>query len=78
MNFIPITPNEEKGLKVVIEDWATRTPFQQAIAAALWRGHTTPQSVADYLQVSVDEVRAELKSIWGLLYDHSTRIIHIK
>jgi hypothetical protein len=78
MNLSPITQEEEQTLQVVIEDWQTRTPVQRAIAVAVLRGHETPESVANYLQISVDEVRAKLPSIWGLLLDHNTQKIWIK
>ena len=78
MNISPISPDEERTLRRVIEKWETRTPLQQAIAAAVLRGNETPDSVATYLQVSVEEVRAALPGTYGLLLDRNTQKIWIR
>jgi hypothetical protein len=78
MNLSPITPDEERDLRFVIEDWEACSPLQKAIAAAVWRGYSTPERVANYLQVSIDEVRRTLPSIFGLLLNRTTQKIWIK
>jgi hypothetical protein len=85
MDLPQITPDEERTLRMVIEKWETRTPLQQAIATAVLRitvkapdGVPTPDSVAAYLKVSVDEVRAALPGTYGLLLDRNTQKIWIR
>jgi hypothetical protein len=78
MDLPPITPDEGRTLRIVIEKWETRTPLQQAIAAAVLRGYETPDSVAAYLQVTVEEVRASLSGVYGLLLDRNTQKIWIR
>ncbi|MEZ0265206.1 MAG: hypothetical protein ACAI43_10800 [Phycisphaerae bacterium] len=78
MNVSPITPDEGQTLRIVIEDWETRTELQRAIAVAVVRGHETPDGVANYLPVSVEEVRAQLPRIRGLLLDHASQKIWLR
>jgi hypothetical protein len=78
MEITPVSPDEERILRRVIEKWETRTPLQQAIATAVVRGHETPDSVATYLQVSADEVLAALPGVYGLLLDRNTQKIWIR
>jgi hypothetical protein len=78
MDIPDITPEEEKPLSIVIEDWATRSPLQRGIAIAVWRGYDTPEKAAAYLNVPVEVIRKTLPSVWGLLLDHNTDKIWIK
>jgi hypothetical protein len=78
MKLSPLTSDEERALRRVIEDWETRSPLQKAIAVAVLRGFNTPETVASHLQITVAEVRSTLPSIWGLLLDYTTQKIWIK
>jgi hypothetical protein len=73
-----ITPDEERVLRVVIEDWETRNALQRAIAVSVLRGHDSPHKVAENLHITVEEVHGTLPSVWGLLLDRFTDKIWIK
>lgn len=72
------TPEEERQLDIVIEDWATMNSLQRAICTALLRGHETPESVASYIGADVENVRDVLPHIWGILRDASTNKLCFK
>jgi len=69
---------EERILKTVIEDWESRAPVQRAVCLCLIRGDTTPEKIGNSLGITADEVKASLRSIGGVLYDHSQNQLFIR
>ena len=72
------TADELKMLRIVIEDWDTRTPIQAALALAVLRGYNSYQAASDYLGVSISELEEASKSLWGILYDRNTGKLWVK
>lgn len=72
------TLDEERQLQIVIEDWETRTALQRAVCTALIRGNETPESIASYIGVPVDDVRTSLSGLWGVLLDRTTNKLWLK
>ena len=74
----PATADEERSLRIVIEDWETRSSVQQAICLALLRGHDNHATIAQYLGMDVEDVQKNLNGVWGVLYDASTDKLWLK
>ncbi len=78
MNALNITQDEEASLRVVIEDYETRTETQVALALAVLRGHDSFTAASEYLGISEEELAEANRSLWGILLDSSTGKLWIK
>jgi hypothetical protein len=78
MSFPSPTAEETAQLRVVIEDFDTRTALQAALALAVLRGYQTFGAVSDYLGVPVSDLEEANRSLWGILHDSSTGKLWIK
>jgi hypothetical protein len=65
--------------RVLIPDWTRRSPVQQAICVAIFRGNDNLTAIATYLGLAEGVVVTELKGLWGyLLWEDSRRLIQFK
>jgi len=78
MNHPSPTPEELRTLRIVIEDWDTRSVIQAALALAVLRGYNNYQAVSDYLGVPIPELEEANRTLWGILCDGSTGTLWIK
>jgi hypothetical protein len=78
MNCPQPTDEEVSQLKIVIEDWDTRTPLQAALALSVLRGHDTFSAVSSYLDVPQRDLEEANRSLWGILHDGTTGKLWIK
>ena len=78
MNVLKMTQDEEASLKIVIEDYETRTETQLALALAVLRGYDTFETASVYLGIPQDELAEANRSLWGVLLDSSTGKLWIK
>ncbi len=72
------TPEEESVLLRLIDDWPSRTPLQRAIGLCVLRGAKTTEEVAQGLAMPVEEVRAALRGLWGVLWDQGRDHLYLK
>lgn len=78
MSYPLPTAEELRALRIVIEDWDTRSPIQAALALAVLRGKNNYQAVSDYLGVAIPELEEANRTLWGILCDGSTGTLWIK
>jgi hypothetical protein len=78
MTYPDPTPEELKTLRIIVEDWDTRTPIQAALALAVLRGYDNYQAASDYLGATIPELEEAKKSLWGILYDGNTGKLWVK
>ena len=78
MNHPGATPEELKTLRLVIEDWDTRSEIQAALALAVLRGYNNYRAASDYLGVAIPALEEATKSLWGILHDRTTGKLWIK
>lgn len=78
MHALKMTQDEEASLRVVIEDYETRTETQRSLALAVLRGYDTFESASAYLKIPEDELAEANRTLWGILLDSSTGKLWIK
>lgn len=78
MRALEISQEEEKSLRIVIEDWETRTVTQRALSVAVLRDFDTFPAAAEYLALPEKGLVDANQSPWGILHDHTTGKLWIK
>lgn len=71
--YLNPTAEEAATMRQHVNHWDQRDPWQQSVCIALRRGHATIDGIAEYLEVTPDQVWHAVRPLLGqgLHYDDS-------